>query len=98
MRDHLVAAAIETRTEAGALVGLPQRKKRIDVPGSTVTGAVSVNLRSRHTHVDPHRDVAVSAAEDADMARCATERAPIFSITFADSGDSERPEIGRAHV
>src|SRR6202023_915479 len=53
---------------ASAFVGLSEGKKCVGIPGRTVIGAVSVNLRSRHTHVDPHRDVAGSAAEDADVA------------------------------
>ena len=55
---------------ASAFVGLSQCKKRIGVPGTTVIGAISVNLCARHTHVDPHRNRAVAgfAAEDADVA------------------------------
>src|SRR5260370_18918386 len=55
---------------ASAFVGLLQGKKRIGVPGPTVIGAVGVNLRSRHAHVDPHRDggLAGGTAENADVA------------------------------
>src|ERR1700674_4007494 len=55
---------------ASAFVGLSEGKKCVGMPGRTVIGAVSVNLRARHTHVDPHRNRAVpaGAAQNADVA------------------------------
>src|ERR1700693_374616 len=55
---------------ASAFVGLLQGEKRIGVAGFSVIGAVGVNLRARHAHVDSHqdRDLAESPAEDADVA------------------------------
>src|ERR1700730_1355893 len=55
---------------ASAFVGLSEGKKCVGMPGRTVIGAVSVNLRAGHTHVDPHRNRAVAggAAQNADVA------------------------------
>jgi hypothetical protein len=83
------AFALEaTQLTASSFVGLSEGKKCVGMPGRTVIGTVSVNLRSRYTHVDPYRDrVAGGAAKNADVALSNPRITALQPLAdFADTG------------